>query len=238
MTSIETRLEQSILEVINPRGNNSLVVVSFDIGSFKFNTIELSTGSRQRFEKFSRLTITPSAGVINFRMINPSPLVIDIYLETKSDRKYCSTLGINKQDNFSVSVDQQLFLLPRVSTYIPPPPRIVQALYKRNNIFTPEDNAVEFSWIYPPEDYKKIKGFNHYWAKYNRNIPLFVQKLNKEPILRNFFGIYDFVTERNENHRYAVTALSKEGEESLFSNVMILDKSCLLKLIDAGYIPL
>lgn len=238
MPSINTRLEQSRVEIINPHRNNTLVVVSFDIGGSKFGTIQLSAGSKQHFDKFSRLTITASGGSINFQMINPSPLVVDIYLETKNDRKFLTTLGVNRKNNFSISVGQQLFLLPRVSQYIPPPPRIVQALYKRNNILIPEDNVVELFWVYPPKDLPKIIGFNHYWAKYDGNLPLGIQKLNTEPIMNNFFGIYDFVVHKRENHRYAVTAIGKNGEESLFSNVMILDKTCLRKLIDAGFIPL
>jgi hypothetical protein len=237
MPPVVTSLEESVLEISNPSGSKAVVVVCFEMGG-KIGQHQVAAGGTQRFSKFGRLTVEAPEGGGVVRLFNPSPLSVDAYVETKSERLLAATLKSNDRFDRSLEPGEQLFLLPRVELYVPPEPRIVQAVYKTNNILTAKDNVVEISWTYPREDLPKTMGFNHYQAFYHGNHPISIHRLNDYPKLENFFGIYDFVKAPHENHRYAVTAVSHAGVESLFSNVVVLDKSVMFKLIDAGYIPL
>lgn len=122
--------------------------------------------------------------------------------------------------------------------YIPPPPRIVEARYNRGNPLTQTDNFISLRWTYPPEHLARIVGYNALRAIYRGAQPVSIQKLNSQPFREASINVSDFGVRGDENHRYAVTAVGLNGVESLFSNVLILDKSSLWGLIDAGMIPL
>jgi len=239
VTAVITQLEQSVIEVENPAGSRTVVAGAFDYANQQpLPMVNIAAGARQRFDKFSRLTLMAPEGTPAVLIVNPSPLVLDLYRETKTDRFLLGTIGVGQQASVPVAREEQLFIVPRADPYIPPPPRIVEARYNRGNPLTKSDNFVSLRWSYPPEHLARIGGYNVLRSIYDGSRPLALQKLNPTPQREASFNIMDLGVHGNQTHRYAVTAVGLNGVESLFSNVLILDKSSLWGMTDAGLIPL
>lgn len=239
MTAVITQLEQSVIEIENPAGSRAVVAGAFDYANQQpLPMVNIAAGVRQRFDKFSRLTVSAPEGAPSVRIGNPSPLVLDLYRETKTDRLLLGTIGVGQTWQGALAAGEQFFIVPRVDHYIPPPPRIVEARYNRGNPLTEKDNFISLRWIYPPDHLGRIVGYNVLRAVYRGNTPLMIHRLNPQPQSGANANIQELDVHGDENHRYAVTAVGKNGVESLFSNVLILDKSSLWGLTDAGMIPL
>jgi len=239
MSSVITQLERSVIEIENPAGSRTVVAGAFDYANQQAVAIvPIAAGARQRFDKFSRLTLSAPEGVLRVAVFNPSPLVLDIYRETRSERFLLGTIGVGQNWAGPVGRDEQLFIMPRLDLYIPPPPRIVEARYNRGNPLTQTDNFVSLRWTFPPGDLGRIVGYNVYCARYRGKTPLAIDKLIPRPQPELGINIKDPGVSGDENHRFAVTAVGQNAVESLFSNVLILDKSSLWGMTDAGAIPL
>ena len=239
MAATLPQLDQSIAEIDNPAGSKTVVAARFEAGAAEGAAlISIAAGGHQRLEKFSRVTLTVPDGGTTFTLRNPSPLTLDIYRETHNQRTLEGALGAGQARQMTIGKDEQLFLLPRLELHIPPPPHIVEARYNRGNPLTKTDNFVSLHWIYPPPELARIVGFRLWRALYRANTPLAIHTLTPQPIQTLVANIGDFGVNSDENHRYAVTAMGRNGIESLFSNVLILDRSSLWGLIDAGSIPL
>jgi hypothetical protein len=239
VTAVITQLEQSAIEVENPAGSRTVVAGAFDYANQQpLPMVHIAAGARQRFDKFSRLALVAPEGAPSVLVVNPSPLLLDVYRETKTERFLLCTVGVGQQVTVPIAREEQLFIVPRADPYIPPPPRIVEARYNRGNPLTDDDNFVSLRWSYPPDHLARIGGYNVLRAVYHGAQPVSIQKLNAVPQREAHANIQDFGVHGKENHRYAVTAVGLNGVESLFSNVLILDKSSLWGMTDAGMIPL
>jgi hypothetical protein len=240
MSTVITQLERSVIEIENPAGSKAVVAGTFDYAG-KSETaalVPIAAGSRQRLEKFSRLTLSAPEGAPQVTIRNPSPLVLEAYRETRSNRFLLGTIGIGQTWQGPIGGDEQLFLVPRVDDFIPPPPHIAEARYNRGNPLTSDDNFVSLRWTYPHDQLGHLIGYNVYFANYLGNTPKAINRLTPTPQAQAAINIKDAGVSGDINHRFAVTAVARNGVESLFSNVLILDKSSLWGMTDAGAIPL
>jgi hypothetical protein len=239
MSDVLTALQDARLEIANPAGSSSLIIGHFDYAQAEDPAvINIAAGSDMHFDKFSRLTIKTGGKSGHLSIHNTSPLLIDVYRETPTERVLAHTLAAGERWAAEIGEGEQLFCLPRTDTYIPPHPLIVEARYNRGNPLTDRDNSVFLGWVYPPEHIGRIQGFNVYKAFYDGPHPIAIHRLNKWPQTELRATIADYGVSGRENHRYAITAVGRNGVESLFSNVQVLDSSSLWGMTDAGMIPL
>lgn len=239
MSGVLTALEDARLEIGNPAHSPALIIGRFDYAQAEDPAVvNIAAGSQMHFEKFSRLTVKASGKGAQVAVRNTSPLVIDVYREAPASRVLERTLGVGEGWTAGIGENEQLFFLPRTDPYIPPQPIIAEARYNRGNPATSQDNSVFLRWIYPPDHMGRIQGFNVYKAFYDGATPIAIHRLNLQPQTGVTAVIADYGVSGRENHRYAITAVGRNGVEGLFSNIMVLDSGSLWGLKDAGMIPL
>lgn len=98
--------------------------------------------------------------------------------------------------------------------------------------------AVHLQWRHPGPAPAALRGYNIYRAIYGGHTPIRTEAVNGIPQPTMDAGVIDVRPPPPYNHRYAITSVSRDGIESLFSHVRILDWNTKANLFDAGYIPL
>jgi hypothetical protein len=112
MPAVITQLEDSVIEIENPAGSTAVVGGALEYAA---TVVPIAPGSRQKFDKFSRLTLSgPEGTPCVVTIFNPSPLALDVYLETRTDRFLLFVLGAGQYYGGQVSRDEQLFVVPRL----------------------------------------------------------------------------------------------------------------------------
>ncbi|ADZ69869.1 hypothetical protein [Polymorphum gilvum] len=239
-------MDHASVEIENGTGAGGVIVARFEVSSDSVGTVHIAGGARQRFDRFDRLTVTAPEASGHLRLFNHSPWPVDLTHETRSGHANKGQIAVTGFHDLVVAPGDQLTILPRPpAVVIPAQPVLFLAQFRPvrpRPLFAPNqkpsDSAVFLEWRHPEEGKGALLGYNVYRSVYEGDRPIQLQVLNGVPQQGRRAQVADVQPPMPYNHRYAVTAVSRDGAESLFSNVRILDWNTRIDLFDAGFVPL
>ncbi|WP_026381652.1 hypothetical protein [Afifella pfennigii] len=239
-------MEGASVEIENGTGAGGVIVARFQTAADQVGTLHIAGGARQRFDAFDRLTVTAPKASGHLRLFNHATWPLGLVHETKSGHKIEAQITVSGFRDVTVAPGDQLTIVPQPAALaMPPPPHLYLAQFRPAAPpppFAPNRQppgfAVFLEWRHPMEVQRELCGYNVYRAVYRGDMPLALNALNGPPQQGCLAQVVDIRPPAPHNHRYAVTAVSRQGVESLFSNVRILDWRTRLDLFDAGFVPL
>jgi len=239
-------VKKASVEIENGTGAGGVIVARFETAAEAVGTIHIPGGGKQLFEEFDRLTVSAPDAAGHLRLLNHSPWPFELMHQTKSghtDNKQVSEGGFQ---DLTVSPGDQLYIVPHPPVFsIPDQPLLHFAQFRLQHpqpLFAPNqkppDFAVYLEWSHPMQGHPELWGYNVYRSVYEGNRPISLDCMNGKPQQGTGAHIFEIRPPKPFNHRYAITAVNREGIESLFSNIRILDWRTRVDLHDAGFIPL
>jgi hypothetical protein len=232
------------VEIHNHVGAGAVIVARFETSGDSVGTMQIAGGGSQRFEEFDRLTVSAPEATGDLRLLNHGDADLKLWHETASGHVSDRMLDQNGFDDIKVAKGDQLYITAAAPAHVMPErPHLHHAVFEPRfppPIYAPNQQPVPFvvrlGWSHPDEGSDALLGYNLYRGFYNGNHLDSYHVMNGPPHIGTFFKIEDVHPPYPYNHRYSITAISRDGVESRFSNVRILDANTAHHLIDAGYI--
>ncbi|MDV4145525.1 hypothetical protein [Shimia sp. FJ5] len=240
-------MSRTKVEITNHSGAGTVIVARFETSAETAGNLMLAGGSSQIFEKFDRLTITAANEGVpgRLRLLNHDAADVVLRHMTKSGNVDEDRIPGNGFADVVVAGGDQIFLSEALPDLIFPERPILHMAILRPQpgpIFAPNQKPagfyVDLAWHHPDEGSDRLLGFNLYRAVYKGNYPMGQHPLNGAPQIGTSAQVEDVIPPYPYNHRYAIMAVSRDGIESLYSNVRILDSNTRTDLFDAGFICL
>ncbi|WP_394688947.1 hypothetical protein [Hoeflea sp.] len=239
-------MEKASVEIENSTGAGGVIVARFETAAEAVGTVHIAGGSKQKFDEFDRLTVSAPDAAGHLRLFNHSPWPFDLMHQTKSGHTDNEQIEEGCFHDLTIAPGDQLYIVPHPPVFsIPDQPLLYLAHFRPQHPrppFAPNQKPsnmeVYLEWSHPMQGHSELWGYNVYRSVYEANRQISLDCLNGVPQMGTSAHVLEVRPPQPFNHRYAITAVNREGIESLFSNIRILDWRTAVDLYDAGFVPL